>query len=86
MEAPSRIALANRQLRIARIAVGVTAATAFVVFGAAARAAHPGSSHASTAAESSAATDDTSQSTFDFGEGSLGAATGGSASVQSGGS
>jgi hypothetical protein len=86
MEAPSRIVLANRQLRIARIAVGVTAAAAFVAFGAAARAAHSGSSHSTTAVQSPAATDDTNQSTFDFGEGSFGAATGGSASVQSGGS
>jgi hypothetical protein len=86
MEAPSRIVLANRRLRIARIAVGATAAAAFVVFGAAARAAHPGSANSSTAAQPTATTENTSQSAFDFEGGSFSAATSGSASVQSSGS
>jgi hypothetical protein len=86
MEAPSRIVLAKRRLRIARIAAVATAATAFVVFGAAARAAHPASSHSSNAVQSSATAENTSQSTFDFAAGSLGAATTNSASVQSSGS
>jgi CO/xanthine dehydrogenase FAD-binding subunit len=86
MEAPSRIALANKRLRTARIAVGAAAAVAFVVFGAAARAAHPGSSHSSTSATSSTASDDTGQSSFDFGSGSFGTSTDNPPSVQSGGS
>ncbi|HWB21742.1 MAG TPA: hypothetical protein VG652_02515 [Gaiellaceae bacterium] len=86
MEAPSRIALANRRLRIARIAVGMTATVAFVVFGAAARAAHHGTSHASAAATSATSTADTSQSSFDFGDGSFTAPIGNSPSIQSGGS
>jgi CO/xanthine dehydrogenase FAD-binding subunit len=86
VETPSRIELANRRLRMTRIAVGIAATAAFVAFGAAARAAHPGSSHSSTAATSATATDDTSQSTFDFGAGSFGGSTDNSGSVQSGGS
>jgi hypothetical protein len=85
MEAPSRIALANRRLRIARIAVGAAAVAAFVVFGAVARAAHPGSAGSTTSIQSSSA-DDLSQSTFDFGTASVGPSAGGSVSVQSGAS
>jgi hypothetical protein len=85
MEVSSRIALANRQLRIARIAVGTAAVAAFVVFGAVARAAHPGSAGSTRSAQSSSA-DDPSQSTFDFGTASVGPSTGGSVAVQSGGS
>jgi hypothetical protein len=86
MEAPSRIAVANQRLRIARIAVGVTAAAAFVAFGAAARAAHHGSSHSSASTTSSTGFDDTSQSSFDFGAGAFSGSADSAPSVQSGGS
>jgi hypothetical protein len=46
MKQPTRIATAQRNVRIARYAIGVTAAAALAAFAAAARVAHPGSAHA----------------------------------------
>lgn len=47
MQQPSRIAVARRRLRVARYAIGITAAAAFAAFAGVARSSHPGTSHAS---------------------------------------
>ena len=50
----SRIAAARRRLRIARYSIGAAAATAFALFGVAARDAHPATHTASTVASTGA--------------------------------
>jgi hypothetical protein len=83
----TRMELARHRLKIARYAIGVTAAGAFAAFAVAARDSHPGTQHASsaTSASSSTATADATSS-FDFsGSSSFGGATS-APSIQSGGS
>ena len=91
MAQPSRIEEARRRLRRTRFGVGAAAAAGFAVFAFAARAAHPGTSHASQTAtvtqQASSSYDDDATDSYglDFGSGSIGPSTGGAA-VQSGGS
>jgi hypothetical protein len=84
----TRIEAARRKVRIAKVAVGITAAAGLAVFAGLARAAHPGT-HASSAATS--ATSSSQQSSFGddyFGSGGSTIGPSGSASpqLQSGGS
>jgi hypothetical protein len=86
----TRMELARRRLKLARYAIGVTAAGAFAAFAVAARDSHPGTQHASSASSSSSsssqtAADDTTGS-FEFdGSASFGGASTAPA-IQSGGS
>jgi hypothetical protein len=66
MQQPSRIAVARRRLRVARYAIGVTAAVSFAGFAAVARATHPGT-HQSTATAASVSNASQSASSDFFG-------------------
>ena len=91
MAQPSRIEEARRRLQRTRLGVGAVAAAGFALFVFAARAAHPGTSHASQTgavtqqASSSYSDDATTSDGLDLGSSSIGPSTGG-AVVQSGGS
>ena len=59
----SRISLARRNVRIARYAIGVTAAAALAAFAAAARASHPGSHVRVRAGEAASSASSSARST-----------------------
>ena len=87
MEDSSRIAKARRRLRVARVSIGATAAAGFLVFALAARASHPGTHHTQVSSAGDSSDDVQAQSDdFSFGSGSISPATGGSTTLQSGGS
>jgi hypothetical protein len=93
MQPLSRIATARRNVRIARYAIGITAAAGLAVFAAAARASHPGSHHSVRAGQAAATTSSSSstQSSTDnyFGDGGgsyIGPSGSAGSQLQSGGS
>ncbi len=91
MQRLSRIEAARRNARIARYAIGLTAAAGLAVFAAAARLSHPGSHPTVRAGQAASATSSatTQSSTGDFfGDGSSSIGPSGSAGsqLQSGGS
>ena len=87
MEPSSRIAKARRRVRAARYLIGALAVAGFAVFGAAARDAHPATSHTvQTAQDDQVAQDDQSNDSFSFGSPSLGDSGSAPPQVQSGGS
>jgi hypothetical protein len=67
VEPSSRIARARRRARTARYMIGAVAVAGFAVFGVAARAAHPATSHAVQTAD-----DNQAEDSFGFGTPSLG--------------
>jgi len=86
---PSRISTARRNLRIARYAIGVTAAAALAAFAAAARASHPGSHQrvrAGAATTSSSSEQSQSGTYFGGDDYSIGPSGSASPQVQSGAS
>jgi len=90
MTSLSRIDMARRKSRIARYAIGVSAAVALAAFAAAARATHPGSHTTRVrAGEAAASTSSYGDShTYGYFEGgsSIGPSGGASSQLQSGGS
>jgi hypothetical protein len=89
----SRIETARRKLRIARYAIGITAATALAAFAAVARSSHPATHGTTTAASPAAATSgqDSNESSGFFGNGgddqsSIAPSSGSTPQVQSGAS
>jgi hypothetical protein len=86
----SRIEIARRRLRIARISLGTLAAAGFAVFAFAARAAHPGTSEPATDADTQitavTSDDDEYGDDFGFGSSSISPSYGDVPSAQSGGS
>jgi hypothetical protein len=91
MQHLSRIGTARRNARIARYAIGLTAAAGLAVFAAAARASHPGSHHSVRAGQTAQATtsSQSESSTDDFfgsGGSSIGPSGSAGSQLQSGGS
>ncbi len=79
----SRLSTARRNVRIARYAIGVTAAAALAAFAAAARASHPGSHQRVRAGVTTSATSSSDQSTATyFGDDNSSIGPSGSASTQ----
>jgi hypothetical protein len=81
MKQPTRIATAQKNVRIARYAIGVTAVAALAAFAAAARVAHPGSAHATRSRAETASVEQTAAGSF-FGDESSYIGPSGSASPQ----
>ena len=84
MEPSSRIAEARRRVRVARYVFGAAAVAGFAVFGAAARSAHPATTHSVATVESTDSESDSSS--FGFGSGSLGDPGNAAPQIQSKGS
>ena len=80
----SRLSLARRNVRIARYAIGMTAAAALAAFAAAARASHPGSHarvRAGAATSTASASDQSTTGTY-FGDDGYSIGPSGSAAPQ----
>ena len=89
MKQPSRIADARRKVRIARYAIGVTAAAALAAFAAAARVAHPGTHYSTRTGAATAAVDESTSESYFFGDdnsSSIGPSGSASPQIQSGAS
>jgi hypothetical protein len=91
MQHLSRIGSARRNVRIARYAIGLTAAAGLAVFAAAARASHPGSHHSvragSAAASRSSQSESSTENFFGYdGSSSIGPSGSAGSQLQSGGS
>ena len=84
----TRIEAARRRVRIARYAIGITAAAALAAFTAVTRAAHPGTSHATNTSRSSRASSTATQDDSFFSDSfsNIGPSGSASAQVQSGAS
>ena len=82
MKKPSRIADARRNVRLARFAIGVSAAAALAASAAAARVAHPGTHHSTRVRATTAAVDQSTANSFFFGDDSSSVGPSGSASPQ----